>query len=224
MPRMKIAWLDINSDAEAIREIIATNPYSRFPVGDEDLDHAIGFVHVKDLLGQCIAGRPIELKSCLRQLPVVPEMMKALKALETFKGSGTHIALVVNEHGGSEGLITLNDIMEAIVGDLPSSGEKPGQWANQREDGSWLVDGAIPVFEFKELLGIHDLPDEDTGAYTTLGGLIFMQIGRIPTPGEHFESGGWRYEVVDMDGNRVDKVLVSIVPIPPNPKEQQARA
>jgi putative hemolysin len=219
-PRMKIAWLDINEDPAIIWNAIGTNPYSRFPVAEEDLDHVLGFVHVKDLLGQCVTGQPVDVKSCIRQIPAVPEMMTALKALETFKKSGTHIALVVNEHGGTEGLITLNDIMEAIVGDLPASGEKPEQWAKQREDGSWLIDGAMPVFEYKELTGIRGLAGENESAYTTLGGFILMQLGRIPSAAEHFESDGWRYEVVDMDGNRVDKVLVSKLPDPPDPAEE----
>jgi putative hemolysin len=211
-PRKKIAWLDIGEGSEVIRDTILAHLYSRFPVAEGDLDRVLGFVHVKDLLGQCIKGQPIDLKSSIRRLPAVPEMMTALKALETFKQSGTHIALVVNEYGGTEGLITLNDIVESIVGDLPASGEKPEQQAKQREDGSWLIDGSIPVFELKDLLGIRNLPGEDESAYATLGGFILAQLGRIPSPAEHFESDGWRYEVVDMDGNRVDKVLVSRIP------------
>jgi len=145
----------------------------------------------------------------------MPEMMTALKALEAFKNTRTHIALVVNEYGGTEGLITLYDIVEAVVGDLPTSGEKSEPWAKKREDGSWLVDGAMPAYEFKELTGIRDLPGEDENSYTILGGLILMQLGRIPSPAEYFESGGWRYEVIDMDRNRIDKVLVSKLPDSP---------
>jgi putative hemolysin len=218
-PRNKIAWLDIREGPEVVRDAILTNLYSRFPVVDGDLDRVLGFVHVKDLLGQSIKGQRIDLKSSLRQLPAVPEMMTALNALETFKKSGTHIALVVNEYGGTEGLITLNDIVESIVGDLPANGEKPKQWAKQREDGSWLVDGSIPVFELKDLLGIRNLPREDENAYTTLGGFVFMQLGRIPSPAEYFELDDWRYEVVDMDGNRIDKVLVSRTPDLPHQQE-----
>jgi putative hemolysin len=132
-----------------------------------------------------------------------------------FQQSRTHIALVVNEHGGAEGLITMHDILEAVVGDLPSPGDKPEPHATEREDGSWLVDGTTPVFEFKELLDIRDLPGEDDGGFTTLGGFVVAQMGRIPAAGEHFEVGAKRYEVVDMDRNRVDKVLVSEVAGPP---------
>jgi putative hemolysin len=208
-PGAKIVWLDIDEDPETIRKTILTNTYSRFPVVKGDLDHVLGIIQAKDLLGQCMMGKPMDLKSCMRPFTGMPEMITALKALETFKKNGTHIALVVNEYGGTEGLITLHDIVESIVGDLPTSNEINDPPAKRREDGSWLVDGAIPIFEFKELTGIGDLPGEEENAYTTLGGLVLMQLGRIPSPAEHFELGGWKYEVLDMDGNRIDKVLVS---------------
>jgi putative hemolysin len=216
LPRSKIVWLDINSDLDAIRNAIISSPCSRFPVAAGDLDHILGFVHVKDLLGQCLTGQPVDLKPCVRQLPAMPEMMTALKALELFQNSGTHVALVVNEHGGTKGLIEFNDVIEAIVGELPAAGEKPEQQANQREDGSWLIDGGMPVFEFKELLGISRLPGEDVSAYTTLGGFILMQLGRIPLAGDRVEVAGWRYEVVDMDRNRIDKLLISKSLSPPD--------
>jgi putative hemolysin len=211
-PGAKIVWLDIDEDPETIRKTVLTNRYSRFPVAQGDLDHMLGIVHAKDLLGQCMMGKPLDLRSCMRPFTGMPEMITALKALETFRKNGSHIALVVNEYGGTEGLITLHDIVESIVGDLPTGNERIDPPAKQREDGSWLVDGGIPIFEFKEQTGIGDLPGEEENAYTTLGGLVLMQLGRIPSPTEHFELGGWRYEVVDMDGNRVDKVLISKLP------------
>jgi putative hemolysin len=219
-PRKKIVWIDINGDPDDIQKTILNNSYSRYPVAEENPDHMLGYVHVKDLLGQCMKGQPIDLRSSIRKLPAMPEIMTALKALETFKESGTHIAVIVNEYGATEGLITLNDIVEAIVGDLPAVGEKPEQWAKQREDGSWLIEGSAPIFELKDLLGINTLPGEDEYAYTTLGGFILMQLGRIPSPAEHFESDGWRYEVVDMDDNRIDKVLVSKLPDPQKTSEE----
>jgi putative hemolysin len=211
-PGAKIVWLDIDEDPESIRKTVLTNTCSRFPVAQGDLDHVLGIVHAKDLLGQCMMGKPIDLRSCMRPFTGMPEMITALKALETFRKNGTHIALVVNEYGGTEGLITLHDIVESIVGDLPTINERNEPPAKQREDGSWLADGGIPIFEFKELTGIGDLPGEEENAYSTLGGLVLMQLGRIPSPAEHFELGGWRYEVVDMDGNRIDKVIVSQLP------------
>jgi len=220
-PRMNIIWIDVQDTPEAIWATIGGSTYSRFPVGDGSLDQVIGYVHVKDLLGLHIEKRPLEWKAVMRTLQAVPETMRALKVLEVFQQSRTHIALVVNEHGGAEGLITMHDILEAVVGDLPSLGEKPEVHATQREDGSWLVDGSMPVFEFKELLDIMELPGEDNGGFTTLGGFVVSHIGRIPSAGDHFEVGYKRYEVVDMDRNRVDKVLVSGLPAPPENGEWQ---
>ena len=222
-PQMNIVWVDVQDTAEATWATIRGSTYSRFPVGDGSFDQVIGYVHVKDLLGLHIEARPLDWKSVIRPLPAVPETMRALKVLEVFQQSRTHIALVVNEHGGTEGLITMHDILEAVVGDLPSPGEKPESHATEREDGSWLVDGTTPVFEFKELLDIKDLPGEDDGSFTTLGGFVVAQMGRIPAAGDLFEVGRKRYEVVDMDRNRVDKVLVSDVAGPPvngEPKEE----
>jgi putative hemolysin len=135
--------------------------------------------------------------------------MRALKALELFKETGTHIALVIDEYGGIQGLVTPSDILEAIVGDLPVAGEQLEPLAVQREDGSWLLDGMLPVDEFKELFDLGRLPGEDEGVYQTLAGFVIMQLGRIPRTSDHFDWEGLKIEVVDMDGNRVDKVLVT---------------
>jgi putative hemolysin len=144
------------------------------------------------------------------QRPVfVPESMRALDVLGLFKQSCIHLALVVNEYGVLHGLVTLHDIFEAVVGDLPAAGEAVEPRAVQRADGSWLFDGLLPVDEFKERCNLGSLPGEKQGAYQTLGGFVMTQLGRIPAPVEHFAWGGWRFEVVDMDGHRVDKVLVT---------------
>ena len=211
-PRMSIVWLDIQDSPETLRATISGNTYSRFPVGDGSLDQVLGYVQVKDLFDSCLEGRPLDIRACIRPLPTVPGTMRALKLLEVFQQSRTHIALVVNEHGVAEGLITMHDILEAVVGDLPAPGEKADAHATRREDGSWLVDGATPIFEVKELLGLRELPGEDDAGFTTLAGFVTTQLGRIPAAGEHFEVGGKRYEVVDMDRSRVDKVLISDVP------------
>lgn len=213
-PRRKIVWLDLDGKPEAVTETLLGHSFSRFPVARKDLDQALGYVHVKDLLAQCLSGRPVDLQAGIREFIGMPERMTALEALETFKKAGTHMALVVNEYGGVEGLLTPYDIVESIVGDLSTDGDGAGPSAVHREDGSWLVDGAMPVFEFRELTGVDDLPGEEESSYATLGGLILSQLGRIPSPADHFESGGWRFEVVDMDRNRIDKVLVSRLPDP----------
>ena len=131
--------------------------------------------------------------------------------LERFKQSGTHTALVVDEYGGLQGLVTPTDILETIVGDIPEAGEGAEPEAVRREDGSWLVDGMMPVDEFKDLLQIGPLPGEAEHVYQTVAGFILLQLGHLPAPADHVDWGGWRFEVVDMDGRRVDKVLVTPV-------------
>jgi putative hemolysin len=144
----------------------------------------------------------------LRQPLFVPESTRGLKVLELFKQTGTHMAMVVDEYGVIQGVVTLNDILVEIVGDMPSIDQPEDPQAVQREDGSWLLDGMLPVEEFFELFGIEELPREQRGNYHTLGGFVITHLGRIPTAADHFEWSGMRVEVMDMDGNRVDKVLV----------------
>jgi putative hemolysin len=210
-PRQEIAWIDLEDPADRIRETLRLNNYSRFPVALGDMDRLKGFVHVKDLLDECLAGKPFDLHAILKEAPVVPETMPALRTLETLQAANSHIAFVVNEHGGIDGMVTVTDILQAIVGDVPAS--SPGEsLAVRREDGSWLIDGMMQGYELKELLGIRKLPGEEEGAFTTVGGFVMTHLGRVPKISDHFEHDGWRYEVVDMDGNRVDEVLVSAVP------------
>jgi putative hemolysin len=173
---------------------------------------------MKDLLARSLAGQPLDLKNALKEPLYVPESMRAFKVLELFKQSRTHIALVLNEYGSIQGLITLNDILEAIVGDMPSSDTPNEPMIVKREDGSWLVDGALAVEDFKKNFQLTELPNEETGEYQTLGGFVMMRMERIPKPTEYFEWGGFRFEVMDMDGHRVDKVLVMRTRPPGNSK------
>jgi putative hemolysin len=208
-PRPEIAWLDIDDPPEEIRRKLIASPYSRFPVCQGSLDNVLGEIEARDLLARSLCGEPFDLRAMLRKPLYVPETMPALKVLEAFKKSGTQIALVVDEYGSIQGLVTLKDILEAIVGDIPSAEELAEPQAVQREDGSWLLDGMLPIEEFKELLGIDELPGEGQGLYQTVAGFVIAQLGRIPVAADHFEWGGLRFEVMDMDGNRVDKVLVT---------------
>lgn len=208
-PRTRIVWFDIADPPEEITRTIALSPYSRFPVGEGHLDNCLGYVQVRDLLELALAGKPIDLRAALRQPLMLPESARALAVLERFKTTGRHIALVVDEYGGIEGLVTLNDLLEAIVGDMPSAGENAPSPAVQREDGSWLVDGTMLVEDLRELLHIPRLPVEARGGYRTLAGLIMHNLGRVAREGDHFHLGGHRFEVVDMDGHTVDKVLVA---------------
>lgn len=207
-PRPDIVWLDLDDPQEENQKQIIASVHSRFPVCQGGLDNVLGVVHVNDLLSKVLAGQAIDLIGSVRQPLFVPESTRALKVLELFKQSGTHLALVVDEYGVIQGIVTLNDILEAIIGDIPSIDPEEDPQAVQREDGSWLLDGMLSIDEFKELFEVEEIPGEEKGNYHTLGGLVIMHLGRIPTAADHFEWSGLRFEVMDMDGNRVDKVLV----------------
>jgi putative hemolysin len=211
-PRPEIIWLDRNAPPEAIRGTITRSAHSRFLVAQGSLDNVLGVVHAKDLLVHSLGEQAVDLTTTLQQPLYVPESMRAVKVLELFKQSGTHIALAIDEYGGIQGLVTPNDILESIVGDLPTAGEVAEPLALQREDGSWLLDGMLPVDEFKALFHLGPLPGEEQAVYHTVAGFVIMQLGRIPTAADYFEWEGLRIEVVDMDGNRVDKVLVTPPP------------
>jgi putative hemolysin len=207
-PRTQIAWLDLEGDVEQIRQKITASGRSRFPVAAGSLDNVTGIVQSKELLALSLAGKPIELKSLTRQALFVPRTVSALELLDTFKKTNQHIALVVDEYGGIEGLLTHHDILQAIAGDIPI-GERPADpKAVKRHDGSWLLDGMLSVDEFKEIFQVETLPGEKRDAYQTLGGFVFTQMGRVPAVTESFEWRGLRFEIVDMDGKRIDKVLV----------------
>ncbi len=210
-PRPDIIWLDLDDSADKNRQIMVDNAHGQFPVCQGELDTVLGIVQVNDLLSRCLTNQPLDLTASLRRPLYVPESTPGLKILELFKQSGTHIAIVVDEYGVIQGLVTLNDILEEIVGDIPSIDALDEPQAVQREDGSWLVDGMLSVEEFFELFEMQELPREQRGNYHTMGGFIVTQLGRIPNATDHFEWQGMRFEVMDMDGNRVDKVLV--VPI-----------
>ncbi|MBA4444898.1 HlyC/CorC family transporter [Cylindrospermopsis raciborskii S07] len=207
-PRPDIVWLDLDDSPEENRQKMSASNYSRYPVCQEGLDNVLGVIPVTDLLSRSLRNEPFDLTIGLRQPVFVPESTRGLKVLELFKQTVTHIALVVDEYGVIQGLVTLNDIMSEIVGDVPAQPGQEEPQAVQREDGSWLVDGMLPVEEFFELFDVEELEMEARGNYQTLGGLVITNLGRIPTAAEHFEWQGMRIEVMDMDGNRVDKVLV----------------
>ena len=205
-PRTDVVYLDINDSIEEIREKISGCEFSRFPVRQGTLDMILGIVKARDLLVRSLSGEEIRLKDLLKPAFFIPETMFASRALEIFKEKGTEILLVIDEFGGLQGLITINDIIEEIVGQIEL--EEPQ--ATQRQDGSWLLDGMLEVDEFKEIFKLHVLPHEDE--YETLSGFIMMSLGRVPQSTDHFEWHGLRFEVIDMDGRRVDKVLVTTLP------------
>ncbi len=207
-PRPDIVWLDLEDTAEENRQKMMDGSHSRFPVCQGGLDNVLGVIYVTDLLGRSLSGQPLDLTVSLRQPIFVPESTRGLKVLELFKQTGIHMALVVDEYGVIQGLVTLNDIMVEIVGDVPSIDELEEPQAVQRDDGSWLLDGMLPVDEFFEIFELEELPPEHRGSYQTLGGFVITHLGRIPAAADNFEWKNMRFEVMDMDGNRVDKVLV----------------
>ncbi|TAE58305.1 MAG: HlyC/CorC family transporter [Nostocales cyanobacterium] len=207
-PRPDIVWLDLDDSPEENRRKMSESRYSRYPVCQEGLDNVLGVIPVTDILARSLHHEPFDLTIGLRQPIFVPESTRGLKVLELFKQTATHIALVVDEYGVIQGLVTLNDIMSEIVGDVPPEPGQEQPQAIQREDGSWLVDGMLPVEEFFELFGLEEINIEEMGSFQTLGGLVITHFGRIPVAADHFEWEGMRIEVMDMDGNRVDKVLV----------------
>jgi len=212
-PRPDVVWLDPSEPPEEIQQKITADSHTHYPVAEGQIDHIIGLVNSKDLLSQNLSCQPIDLRSVLRPALFIPESMSALDMLERFKQKRTHVAFVIDEHGGFQGLVTTSDILEAIVGDIPMPDEAEEAEIIQREDGSWLVDGKVPADDLKDLLQTDELPFENENLYQTLGGLVMAFLGRIPKSGDHFEWGGFRFEVMDMDGHRVDKVLID--PLPP---------
>jgi putative hemolysin len=221
-PRTEIVWLDRNAPPAEVRRKITESVHSRFVVAEGSLDHVLGVIQAKDLLVHALSDQSLHLTAALQQPLFVPESMRAMRVLELFKQSRTHVALVVDEYGSVQGLVTPNDILEAIVGDLPEAGELIEPLAVQREDGSWLLDGMLPIDELKEILQLGPMPGEDQGVYQTLAGFVMMQLGRIPVVADYFEWGGLRFEVMDMDGNRIDKVLA--MPVPTHATDTEAGA
>ncbi len=217
-PRPDIVWLDLEDSPEENREKMVDSAYSRYPVCQEGLDNVLGVIPVTDLLARSFKGEPLDLTVGLRQPVFVPESTRGLKVLELFKQTITHMALVVDEYGVIQGLVTLNDIMSEIVGDVPADPGQDQPQAVQREDGSWLLDGMLPVEEFLEIFDMEEWQPDERGSYQTLGGFVITHLGRIPAAADHFEWQGMRFEVMDMDGNRVDKVLV----IPRNHKSTES--
>jgi putative hemolysin len=207
-PRSEVVWLDLADPPDETRRKIAACAHSRFPVVRDNLDNVVGLVYAKDLLAQHCKREGFDLATALRPPLFVPESAPVLSLLEHFRESQTHAALVIDEYGGFNGFVTVNDVLDAIVGDLPLPEEAIDPQIVRRADGSWLLDGLLPVDDLEELLDLEELPGKDEHLYRTLGGLVMISLGRIPATGEQFVWGSWRFEVVDMDGYRVDKVWV----------------
>ncbi len=207
-PRTEVFWLDLDDPLEEILTEVSDNPHSLFPVAQGDLDNVIGILRARDLLVARMENQVINLRDLLLQPIFVPESTPVFRVLDEVRKSGLTLSFVIDEYGGVLGVVTLIDILTAIVGDIPQAGENYEPLAFKRPDGTWLFDGLLRVDELKEILDLDDLPDEDRLGYQTLGGMMMAYTGKIPVIGTFFNWEGFRFEVVDMDAMRVDKVLV----------------
>jgi putative hemolysin len=205
-PRDKVVWIDLADSSDEIRRKITGSPHSRFPVCDQSLDNLLGIIQVKDLLAQRSEGTLFQVKGLLTFPAFIFAGARGPQILEILRKSSTHTAVVLDEYGSVVGLLTLNNILEALLGDLPeTAGEEDASRLVQSPDGSWLLDGRVPLDEFRELFDLGDLPEGD---FHTLGGLVVTRLGHIPFVSEAFDYLGLHFEVVEMDGNRVDRVRV----------------
>lgn len=206
--RSEIVFLDCTVSAEENWSRIIKAGYSHYPVCEGRVDQVLGMLAVKHLWAATVEKKPLDMKSMLKEPIYVPESMNTLKLLEQFKQTRQHVALVINEYGSIHGLVTLIDVMEAVVGELPQDQALEAQSIVKREDGTWLLDGLVPIEKFKDVFKIKQLPNEQASTYQTLAGFVMTQMGRIPKVSEHFDSCGYRFEVVDMDCNRIDKIMI----------------
>ncbi len=208
-PRPDIEWIDVDASEEELREFLASHSHTQFVVCHGGLDEVLGIVRSADLLPAAFKGTRIDLRSLTREALFVPDSMPAVQLLESFRGSHKHMALVMDEYGAVEGLVTVTDLLTAIVGELPGDASEAAGSFVSRADGSWLVEGSAAMEAVTAHFGLDGLPEDETGAYHTIGGFVMARLGRVPKAADHFEWGGMRFEVIDMDGRRIDKVLVS---------------
>jgi putative hemolysin len=211
IPRAEIVWLDEAAPADQVLTVIAADEHSRYPVCRGGLDDVVGVVSAQSLLQQVMRGPPLVVTERLQPAVFVPETLTGMELLDQFRASSAQLVFVVDEYGEVQGMITVRDVLEAITGEFTTPTDDDA-WAVRRADGSWLFDGLIPVPELKDRLDLKELPDEDRGRYNTLAGMVMLLLGRLPKTTDTVEWEGWRFEVVDLDGKRVDKVLASLSP------------
>ena len=210
IPRGEIVWLEAAAPAEDVLKVIAADEHSRYPVCRGGLDDVVGVVSAQSLLQQAIGGAGLDITERLQPAVFVPETLSGMELLDQFRASSAQLVFVVDEYGEVQGMITVRDVLEAITGEFTTPSDDA--WAVRRDDGSWLFDGLIPVPELKDRLELKDLPEEGRGRYNTLAGMIMLLLGRLPHTTDSVEWEGWRFEVVDLDGKRIDKVLATLSP------------
>jgi putative hemolysin len=208
-PRIDLDAMDVDTPPDEILGTVAMAGFSRLPVYEGDLDHIIGFVHIKDLLRQLHLGWPLELRKLLHPALFVPESMRLDRLLELFQEKHNQLAIVLNEYGGTEGMVTLEDVVEEIVGEIRDEHRRTDQQDFvRRDDGSWLIDAGVTINSLVDRLEVDHHDSSENRGFNTLGGLILDQLGRIPSIGDTTDWNGLHLEVVDMDGQRIDRVLV----------------
>jgi putative hemolysin len=210
-PRQQFYAVDLDDDPATVRARIAAARHSRVVVCRGGTDNVLGLVEVTDLLADQLCGRPLDVAARVREPLRVPETATTTSLIETFRKHGGQIALVMDEYGEVLGLVTDSDFLGAIVGEIGEHGVPVSEGIQRREDGTWLVDGGLAVEALEDVLESGPLPGREEHQYTTVAGFVLYQLGRIPEPADHFTWGGLRFEILDMDGRRVDKVLVSRV-------------
>ena len=215
-PRIDIEWVDVDITNDELREFLASHSHTEFVVCDDDLDNVLGTVRAAELLPAILRGGAINLRPLIREPLFVPDSMPVFKLLDAFRSSHRHVAIVMDEFGAVEGLVTVGDLLEGLVGTLPGDASEARGSFVARADGSWLVDGSAPIEEVASKFEI-EVPADESGAYHTMAGFVLARLGHIPHAADAFDWGGWRFEVVDMDGRRVDKVMVSRAPSPQPP-------
>ena len=205
-PRSDVVWVDSRADRETLKRVVETNRFSRLLVCNDSIDHPVGVAHTKDLMPLALQSEPIALPSLMVPALIVSDRISVLKLIDRFRHEGVHMAVVVDEHGRTEGVATLTDLLESIAGELPEWGEDAKLLIEQRDDGSWFVDGTLPIDEFEDRVGLRGLREH--GDVHTVAGFVLGQFGRLPAVGESFLYRDARFEVVDMNGRRIDRVLV----------------
>jgi putative hemolysin len=208
IPRAEIVWLEAGATPADILKVISEEEHSRYPVCRGGLSEVVGLVSAQSLLQEFMQGRPLDVTARLEPPVFVPETLSGMELLDQFRASAAQLVFVVDEYGEVQGMITVRDVLEAITGEFTTPTDEDS-WAVQRDNGSWLFDGLIPMPELKDRLALKELPEEDKGRYNTLAGMVMLLLGRLPRTADAVEWQGWRFEVVDMDGKRVDKVLAT---------------
>lgn len=208
IPRSDVVYIDVQRPPEENLQILIESEHSRFPVCDGKLDKLLGVIHAKQALARVAKGEVPDYSANLQPCVYVPETLTGMELLEQFRANDMQMAFVIDEYGEIEGLVILQDVLEAVTGEFtPRNGED--SWAVQRADGSWLLDGAIPIPEMKDRLELKTVPEEDKGRYHTISGMIMLLLGRVPSTADSVDWNGWRFEIVDMDDKRIDKVLAT---------------